>query len=134
VIYGLSDSAALLLLFLVLPIVLAPVVVWIVARRAPTLPPTLRTSQLLLDGEPARAELLEWKDKGPSFLDRRPMVAFKLSVQPSDAGATPFEMTVTQSVPRPLLRQLMPGMEVDVRLGPDRGAGAIVFDDALRGD
>jgi hypothetical protein len=121
--FAISQSTALVLLFVVLPIVLAPIVVAFVAWRAPAPPPGTRTSELLSDGEAATAELVGWRDKG-AFLELRPMVAFELIV----AGEAPFELTVVQSVPRRLLSRLERGMTLDVRLSPDRAAGAIVFD------
>jgi len=122
VLLGLSQNSAFLLLFVVLPVVMAPIVIALVARRSPDLPAPYRTSQLLLDGEPVRAELLEWKNKGPFLLDGRPMVAFKLQLV---GEAT--EMSITQSVPRPLIGGLKKGMILDVRVSPDRAAGAIVL-------
>jgi hypothetical protein len=110
------------LLFVLLPLVLAPLVIWFVARHSPDVPKAYRTSELLLDGEPAQAELLEWKNKGPFLLDSRPMVAFKLRIIGEDV-----EMSITQSVPKPLLSGLSEGMTLDVRLSPDRTAGAIVL-------
>ncbi len=119
-----SASTALLLLFVVLPIIAAPIVVAIVARRSPALPAGLRISELLEHGEPATAELLEWKNKGPFLFDGRPMVAFRLAVRSSDE---PFELIITQSVPRQLVARLSRGMTLDVRVSPDHIAGAIVL-------
>jgi hypothetical protein len=119
-----SGTAALLLLFIVLPIVVAPIVIAIVARRSPVLPPGMRISELLEHGEPGDAELLEWENKGPFLFDSRPMVAFHLSVRCDDEQ---FELDLTQSVPRQFVAGLSKGMMLDVRVSPDRTAGAIVL-------
>jgi hypothetical protein len=125
--FALSQTSALLLLFIVLPIVAAPLIVALVSWHGQTVPAGLRTSDLLRDGEPAEAELLGWKNRG-LFLDRTPMVAFRLAVQPPGApGADPIELAVTQSTPRPLLSGLSAGMTIEVRLSPDRTAAAIVW-------
>ena len=116
-----SGPAILLLLFIGLPIVVAPVVIWLVARQSPELPPALRISELLEHGEPAEAELLAWKNKGPFLLDSRPMVACHISVRGGE------ELVITQSIPRPVLNKFVKGMALDVRLSPDRTAGAIVL-------
>jgi hypothetical protein len=120
-----SATAQLLLLFVVLPLVVAPVVVWIVVKRAPEVPAGMHISELLRDGEPAEAELIAWKNKGPFLFDSRPMVAFHLMVQ----GGEPFELFVMQSVPRPVINKLMKGMTLDVRVSPDHTAGAVVLPD-----
>ncbi len=119
-----SQTAALLLLFIVLPLVVAPIVIAFVARRSPALPPGFRTSELLLDGEPAEAELLAWKNKGPFLFDSRPMVEFKLAVR-TDAGER-IDLVIVQSFPRAVLSQLAEGMTLDIRLSADHTAGAIV--------
>jgi len=120
----LSQSAELLLLFVVAPFFVAGIVIAIVVSRAETVPPELRTSALLENGEPARAELVDWRNRAMFFLDRRPMVAFRLSVHGS---GEPFELVVVQSVTRQVLSGLSRGMDVDVRLSADRTAGAIDF-------
>ena len=113
---------ALLLIFVVLPIVVAPIVVWVVSRRSPSLPPEYRTSELLAHGEIHRGEVLEWVNRG-QFLDPRPMVSVRLRVD----DAEPFELVVTQSVPRRLLGKLRAGANVEVRLSADHRAGAVVL-------
>ena len=120
---ALSDGVALLFLFVILPVFLALAVAALVQWRSAPVPPELRTSDLLRAGSPGEATLLEWRTSGQSFLDRRPMVTFRLSL----AGADPTELHITQSVTRAVLRSLERGMTVDVRLSPDRKAGAIVF-------
>jgi hypothetical protein len=116
-----SGSAVLLLLFIVLPIVVAPVVIWLVARQSPELPRALRISELLEHGEPADAELLAWKNKGPFLLDSRPMVACHVVVHGGE------ELFITQSIPRPVLNKFVKGMTLDIRLSADHTAGAIVL-------
>ena len=117
-----STTAQLLLLFVVLPLIVTPIVVLIVVRRAPDLPEEYRISSLLDHGEPAQAELLEWKNKGPFLFDSRPMVSFRLKLEGGD------ELVVVQSTPRDVVGRLVRGMPVDVRLSRDRIAGAIVWD------
>ncbi|MBA3654083.1 MAG: hypothetical protein H0W70_07795 [Actinobacteria bacterium] len=115
-----SQPAALLLLFVVLPLVVTPIVVAIVVRRSPDLPPEYRTSWLLEHGEPVSGELVSWKNKGPFLLDGRPMVAFVVLV----AGE---RLDFTQSVPRHVVGELSEGMTLDVRVSPDRRAAAMIL-------
>ena len=122
---ALSDGMALLFLFVILPVFLALAVAALVQWRSAPVPQELRTSDLLRDGAPGEATLLDWRTPGQSFLDRRPMVTFRLSL----SGVDGAELFVTQSVTRAVLRSLERGMIVDVRLSPDRRAGAIVFPD-----
>jgi hypothetical protein len=119
-----SATAQLLLLFVVLPLIVAPIVIAIVVRRAPTVPPGHLISELLENGEPAEAELIAWKNKGPFLLDGRPMVAFNLSVRSEDEA---YQLVIVQSVPRPLIGRLVKGMTLDIRVSPDHTAGAIVL-------
>lgn len=118
-----SQGAALLLLFVVLPLVLAAAIAWLVQSRSEPFPPELRTSNLLRDGDPAEATLLDWRSPSQSFLDRHPMITFRVAV----GAGVPFELDITQSIPRALLRSLEKGDIVDVRLSADRTAGAIVL-------
>ena len=115
-----SANAALLLIFVVLPLVIAPVVVWFVVRRSPELPSQYRISSLLENGEAMRGELISWKNKGPFLFDSRPMVAFRVAVD----GEV---VEITQSVPRPVLARFSEGMMVEIRMSTDRRAAAIVF-------
>ena len=124
---ALSQATSLLLLFVVLPVLVGPLVVMIVSRRAPDSPGQYRTSDLLRDGEPANAELLDSQVKGTFLFDPRPMVAFRLEVHRGDGE--PFELTVTQSIPRAMLREFTPGMRLEIRLAADGSAGAIVLPD-----
>lgn len=120
-----SLGVTLLVLFVVLPVVLAYVVARFVQSRAEPFPEEHRTSVILRDGEPAQGQLLDWRTPAQSFLDRHPMVTFRVAV----SGDAPFEMSITQSVPQSVLRRLEKGMTVDVRLSADHLAGAIVLRD-----
>ena len=117
-------GTALLLLFVVVPVVVAVAVVALVQWRSPEVRPEHLTSELLRDGTPAKGTLLEWHLTGQSFLDRRPMVDFRVAVLEDESE----EMSITQSVPRDVLHRMEPGMPVEVRLSKDGCAGALVFE------
>jgi hypothetical protein len=127
VLVALSQASGLLLLFVVLPFVVGGIVMGLVSWRSNSVAPAHRTSDLLEHGEPGRAEVLDLRTLG-SFVDVRPMVAFRLSVRPGLAGeeTDTFELVVTQSIPRRLAAALQPGMVLEVRLSADHTAGAIV--------
>ncbi|HVE95208.1 MAG TPA: hypothetical protein VNB24_09820 [Acidimicrobiales bacterium] len=122
-----SQSVALLLLFVVLPLVLAYVIARLVQWRSEPFPAELRTSTILRDGDSAEGELIDWRSPAQSFLDRHPMVTFRVAV----AGREQYEIRITQSVPRGVLRHLERGMTVPIRLSADRTHGAIVFHEKL---
>lgn len=117
-----SQGLALLLLFVVMPIVLGVAVAALVQWRSSPVAADELTSEVLRTGEPARATVLDWRSPGQSFVDRRPMVTFRVALV--DGG---HELHITQSVPRIVLRRMQKGMTVDVRLSPDRASGAIVL-------
>lgn len=119
-----SLGTALLLLFVVVPVVVAVAVVALVEWRSPDVPAEHLTSELLRDGTHANGTLLEWHITGQSFLDRRPMVDFRVAVHEDE----PAELSITQSVPRDLLHRMKRGMPVEVRLSKDGVAGALVFE------
>ena len=118
-----SLGTALLLLFVVVPVFVAVAVVALVQWRSPDVPAEHLTSELLRDGTPANGTLVEWHITGQSFLDRRPMVDFRVAVREDEP-----ELSITQSVPRDVLRHMKPGMPVEVRLSKDGLAGAVVFE------
>jgi hypothetical protein len=128
VLLALSLSTELLALFVVLPFVVGGIVMAVISARSPNVPVTHTTSGLLANGEPGRAEVLDLRRLG-NFFDVRPMVAFRLQVRPGAAGedGEPFELVVTQSVPRRVAATLQPGMVLDVRLSADHLAGAVVI-------
>jgi hypothetical protein len=115
-----SANAALLLLFVVLPLIVAPLVIAYVVRRSPEVAPEHRTSWLLEYGEATTGELVSWKNKGPFLFDSSPMVAFVVM-------ADGERIEITQSVPRTVIARLSEGMSVDIRRSPDRQAAAIGF-------
>lgn len=117
---------AFLLLFVVLPFVVAALVIGFVLWRSPDVQPGTRTSELLADGLPGSGTLVAVRSHASAFLDRRPMASLALEVTPADGGPT-FELIATQSVPRPILRALKPGIVLDVRYSPDRSAGAVIL-------
>lgn len=122
-VFGLTQVQALVILFVVLPLVAAavivPALVWWLSRG----PKPLLTSELLASGTPAEGTIRSIRSMG-TILDARPMIRFRLDVTP-DGGGEPFELEVVQSFPRSMLGVLRPGDIVRVRLSPDRSAGAI---------
>jgi hypothetical protein len=133
VLLALSQASGLLLLFVVLPFIVGGIVMGLVSWRSQGVVPAHRISALLEHGEPGRAEVLDLRTLG-SFLDARPMVAFRLAVRPGLAGedVEAFELVVTQSVPRRVAAALQPGMVLEIRLSPDHTVGAIVMPSAER--
>lgn len=119
---AISQSSALLLLFVVLPVVLAPIVIAYVDRHSPAAKEGERTSDLLRDGEETRAELIRWRLLTTFLFDPRPMVEFELRFEDG------HELTTTQAVPRPLVGDIRTGMEMIVSVNADRSAGAVVLD------
>jgi hypothetical protein len=123
--FGLSQTQALLLLFVVLPFVLAALVIPFVAWRSSGQPKPVRTSEILAHGIRAEGEILSVRPLG-SILDLRPMVRFVLRVTAGPDG-DPFELEVIQSLPRGAVRDFRPGDTVEVRITADHSAGAVVW-------
>jgi len=126
----LSPSQALVLLFVVLPFVLAALVVPFVSWRHRNDPKPVLTSEILATGVRGTAEILSVRSLG-NILDVKPMVRFILRVTESsasgaDSGET-FDLEVVQSIPRSLVGAYRPGDTVEVRLTADRSAGAVVL-------
>jgi hypothetical protein len=113
----------LLLIFVALPLLLVFPVIWFVSWRTKDQAPPVLISDVLATGETAQAEITAVKNFG-GFLQTRPMVRFSLRIQGADG---PFELDVTQSVPRTRLRDLHRGATVAVRVTPDHGAAALVL-------
>lgn len=129
--FGLSQNQALLLLFVLLPFLLAALVFPFVAWRHRDDPKPILTSEILAHGIPGRAEVLSVKALG-SILDMRPMVRFQLRVG-ARADDQAFELEVVQSLPRGVVASFRPGDQVDVRLTPDRSAVAVVWNPGAGG-
>ncbi len=119
-----SQSLALVALFVLLPIVVGGIVMALISWRAPRVPAGTRTSELLAHGEPGQAEVVAMRALG-GFLDMRPMVRIQLHVHPE--RGEDFDLTVVQAVPRRQLDDVRPGADVVVRLTPDHSAGAVVL-------
>ena len=111
---------------MVLPFVLAALIIPFVAWRSRDWPKPILTSELLATGEPADGEIVSVKNLG-TIVDLRPMVRVVLQVTTRD-GVDPFELEVVQSFPRSIVYTLRPGERIEVRLSPDRSAGAVVWD------
>jgi hypothetical protein len=122
---ALSDSAGLVLIFVVLPVVLAAVLVPIMVWRNSRGPRPILTSEILADGLPGEAEIVSVRNVG-NLLDPRPMVRFQLKVRAS-REEPPFDLTVTQSLPRHAIGEFRSGDTIEVRFTPDRTAGAVVW-------
>jgi hypothetical protein len=120
-----SQGLELLLLFLVLPFLVAGAVIWYISWRSRDEPPPVRTSDVLATGDVGRAEILAVKSMG-GFLDTRPMVRVDLRIT-MDGGDAPFDLQVTQSIPRYALRDVAEGNVTEVRVTPDRQHAAIVL-------
>jgi hypothetical protein len=125
-----SQAVALLFLFVVLPFLVAAAVLWFVSWRWRDATPPVRTSEVLASGDVASAEVLSVKAVG-GFFDMRPMV--RLGLRVSAAEEAPFELEVTQSIPRVLFRDLRIGDRVEVRVTRDRTAAAVVLGPAAEG-
>jgi hypothetical protein len=124
-IFGLSQVQALVILFVVLPFVLAAIVVPLVAWRSSNGPRPVLTSDILAHGLPGSAEITAVKTLG-SVLELRPMVRFNLLVRGDGAGP-PFDLEVFQALPRGVIGRFRPGAVVEIRLTPDHSAGAVVW-------
>ena len=120
---AMTQVQALVLLFVVLPFIVAGGVIAFINWRSSAEPPLVRTSTILATGQPGDGEVLAVRSFG-GMLDTRPMVRVDLRV--TTAGEPAFDLQVTQSLPRPYARGLRVGDHVEVRVLPDRTAGAIV--------
>jgi hypothetical protein len=124
VVLAITQALELLLLFVVLPFVVAGLVIAFVSWRSSGEPPPIRTSEVLATGDPGSAQVVTVKPMG-GFLDPRPMVRMGLRVR---VGATEeFDLEVTQSIPRGRLRDIKPGETVEVRVTGDRRTGAVLL-------
>jgi hypothetical protein len=124
-VFGLNQTQALVILFLILPFAVAAIIVPLVSWRASKGPRPILTSEILTQGLPGRAEILSVRTLG-SILDVRPMVRFELRITPQP-GDEPFDLEAVQSMPRGVIHQYRPGDWVEVRFMPDRQAAAVVW-------
>ncbi len=122
---GVTQVQALVLLFVLLPFLVAAAVIAFVSWRSKGDPPPIRTSTILAEGYPAEAEVVAVKTLG-GFLDMRPMVRFALRVN-AGPGEAPFDLEVVQSLPADVARRIRAGDVLDVRVTADRSAGAVVW-------
>jgi hypothetical protein len=120
---AITQVQALVVLFVVLPFVVAAGVIAFVSWRSSDGPPPVRTSDILATGDPGEAEILAIRSFG-GLLDTRPMVRLDLRV--TTAANPAFDLQVTQSLPRPYARALRVGDRVEVRVLPDRSGAAVV--------
>jgi hypothetical protein len=120
---AITQVQALVVLFVVLPFVVAAGVIAFVSWRSSDGPPPVRTSDILATGDPGEAEVLAIRSFG-GLLDTRPMVRLDLRVTTATIPA--FDLQVTQSLPRPYARALRVGDRVEVRVLPDRSGAAVV--------
>src|SRR5579871_1724587 len=93
-----TQVQALVLLFVVLPFVVAGGVIAFINWRSSATPPPVRTSTVLATGDPGDGEVLAIRSFG-GLLDTKPMVRLDLRV--TTAGRPAFDLQVTQSLPRP---------------------------------
>jgi hypothetical protein len=113
------------ILFVVLPFVLAAVIVPLVSWRWSSLPKPVLTSEILTHGQPAQGEIVSVRNLG-NILDLRPMVRFVLHVRVAPDEEA-FDLEIVQSLPRAVIGDFRAGDRVDVRLTPDRTRGAVVW-------
>jgi hypothetical protein len=122
---ALTQGQGLVLIFVVLPIVLAAVLVPLMVWRNSRGPRPVLTSEILASGVRGEAEIVSVRTVG-SILDPRPMVRFQLKVKAAP-DEPPFDLEVVQSLPRYVIGEFRSGEVVEVRLTPDRTAGAVVW-------
>ncbi|GAC1320721.1 MAG: hypothetical protein NVSMB12_20570 [Acidimicrobiales bacterium] len=118
-----TTTVALLLLFVVLPFVVAGGVIAFISWRSGDDNAPIRTSDVLREGEPASAEVLTVRNLG-TILDVRPMIRVHIRISPAVGAA--FELDVTQAVARSEVRRIRVGEQVDVRVLADRSAAALI--------
>ena len=109
---------------------MALLVVPFVSWRHRNDPKPVLTSEILATGVRGTAEILSVRSLG-NILDVKPMVRFVLRVTatggPNGGTGEPYELEVVQAIPRSLVGAYRPGDTVQVRLTPDRTAGAVVL-------
>jgi hypothetical protein len=120
---ALTQVQALVILFVLLPFIVAGGVIAFVSWRSSGGPPPVRTSDILANGHEGDAEILAIRSFG-GLLDTRPMIRLDLRI--TMGGEPPFELQVTQSLPRPYARGLRTGDRVQVRVLADRAGAAVV--------
>jgi hypothetical protein len=120
---AITQVQALVLLFVVLPFIVAAGVIGLINWRSSAEPAPVRTSAVLATGEPGDGEVLAIRSFGGLF-DTRPMVRLDLRV--TTGGQPAFALQVTQSLPRPFARSLRVGDHLELRVLPDRSAAAVV--------
>lgn len=125
--FGLSQTQALVILFLILPVVVAGILVPIMVRHNSGGTPPVLTRDVLAGGMPGEAEILSVRTLG-SIVDLRPMVRFALQVTPAGGGDA-FDLEVVQSLPRGVVGRFRKGDRVEVRFTPDHQHGAVVWAD-----
>lgn len=127
-VFGLSQVQALVILFVVLPFVVAAIVVPLVGWRSSKGPQPILTSDILANGLQGSAEIKAVRTLG-SVLELRPMVRFNL-VARAESGGPPFDLEVVQALPRGVIGRFRPGAVVEIRLTPDHSRGAVVWGEA----
>ncbi len=120
-----SQADGLVLIFVVLPFVVAALLVPFMVWRNSRGPRPVLTSEILAGGVRGEAEIVSVRTLG-SILDVRPMVRFQLKVRAS-AEEPAFDLEVVQSLPRYVIGEFRSGDVVEVRFTPDRAAGAVVW-------
>jgi hypothetical protein len=123
--FGLSETQALVVIFLILPFAVAAVVVPLVSWTWRGKPRPPLTSEILATGLPGEGRIVSVRPLG-SILDMRPMVRFDLRIS-LDSDPDPFDLQVVQSIPRGLVHEFHPGDSVEVRVTADHQAGAVVL-------
>lgn len=121
--FGLTQLQGLVILFVLLPIVAAAVIVPLMVRWLSKGPRPTLTSELLASGTPGEGRILRVRTLGNIF-DVRPMIKFDLEAT-VQGGDQPFDLEVVQSFPRAMSGHFRPGDIVQLRVSPDRSAGAI---------
>jgi hypothetical protein len=122
---ALTGNQELVLIFVVLPIVAVGPVIAFVNWRWRAAPAPVRISTILAEGQPARGEVVAVRNLG-NILDMKPMV--RLELRATVGSEPPFELEVVQAFPRNAVGLLKPGIRLELRVMPDRTAGAVVWD------